>query len=298
MSIAPPSARTRVYTASTPTPRPEISVTFSAVENPGRASNRKSSSSVKSVLLASTIPSRLARASTRSRSIPLPSSLTLITTAERSRAALSTSRPIAGLPAAARASGDSMPWSIALRSRCTIGSPISSSIERSSSISLPSILNSTSLPSARAVSRTTRGKRSNTCHTGTIRLAVISLRSSVINRDDCVTVSSSDAWPSSPASCVSRPRAITSSPMRFISVSSRRASMRTRSRRDRPRAPPTPPPTHGTHRRARRGTDTVGDARTARPGTETHEPPTSSGFGTARPRRASSRPGRGMHERL
>ena len=45
MSTAPPSERTRVYTASIPTPRPDISVTFSAVEKPGRPTIRTSSSS-------------------------------------------------------------------------------------------------------------------------------------------------------------------------------------------------------------------------------------------------------------
>ena len=66
--------------------------------NPGAREADSSSSSVRSCFASSTSPSRLARASTRLRSMPRPSSLTRITTAERSRAALSTRRPISRLP--------------------------------------------------------------------------------------------------------------------------------------------------------------------------------------------------------
>ena len=115
---------------------------------------------------------------------------------------------------------------MAFRSRCTSGSPISSSSERSSSISCPSTTKSTCLPSARAASRTTRGKRSNTCHTGTMRLVMMPSCMSAMSRDACVTVSVSAASLIVVASCCNRPRVMTSSPMRFISVSRRCRSMR------------------------------------------------------------------------
>ncbi len=109
ISTLPPSVRTRVYTASTPTPRPEMSVTRSAVENPGRATRRISSSSLTSRAASSTSPMARAFSSTRARSIPRPSSLTRITTDERSRSALSVRRPGRGFPAATRSSGISTP---------------------------------------------------------------------------------------------------------------------------------------------------------------------------------------------
>ena len=52
------------------------------------------------------------------------------------RAAISTV-PTRGLPAATRSSGCSRPWSSALRTRCTSGSPSASTTVRSSSVSLP-----------------------------------------------------------------------------------------------------------------------------------------------------------------
>src|SRR5919106_1158886 len=61
-----------------PTPRPEMSVTRSAVEKPGREISRIKSSSLSSVRDVSTRPRCRAFASTRSRSIPRPSSLTRI----------------------------------------------------------------------------------------------------------------------------------------------------------------------------------------------------------------------------
>ena len=189
---------------------------------------RNSSSSVSSVLLGVDQPVLAARAAAPSRGRCPGRRPSRGSRRPSGRAlALSVSRPASGLPCARRTSGGSMPWSIALRSRCTIGSPTSSSIERSSSTSFPSIVNSTGLPTDRAASRTRRGKRSNTCHTGTMRLVMISSCRSATRRDVCATVSASAGSSIEPVSCTSRPRVITSSPIRFIRLSSRRRSMRT-----------------------------------------------------------------------
>src|SRR5256886_1751530 len=138
MSIEPPSARTRVAATSIPTPRPETLVTASAVENPGRASTRSSWSSDSASACASTTPSRRARSRILARSMPRPSSETVMATLARSRTAASTISPSGGLPWRRRSAGASMPWSTALRSRWSSGSPSSSRMARSSSISLPS----------------------------------------------------------------------------------------------------------------------------------------------------------------
>ena len=108
-STEPPSARAFDCTASTPTPRPDNPETASTVENPGCAMQRNSCSSSSARTAGSTKPIAFARASTFVRSMPRPSSLTLISTAARSRAALSVSRPARGFPSASRTSGVSMP---------------------------------------------------------------------------------------------------------------------------------------------------------------------------------------------
>ena len=69
-------------------------------------------------------------------------------------------RPTGGLPSSERRSGDSTPWSTALRSRCTNGSDRRSRIERSSSSSAPWMSTSTCLPARCATSRAARGKGS------------------------------------------------------------------------------------------------------------------------------------------
>ncbi len=67
-------------------------------------------------------------------------------------------RSLAGLPAFARTSGISMPWSQELRTMCISGSLMASMMVRSSSVSAPSMVNWICLPSATDMSRTTRGK--------------------------------------------------------------------------------------------------------------------------------------------
>ena len=190
ISIVPPSARMRVMATSIPTPRPDTLVTASAVEKPGRASTRKSCSSVSASACVSTTPSRCARSRILRRSTPRPSSATVIVTLARSRCAVSTTSPSGGLPRRRRSAGGSMPWSTALRSRCMSGSPSSSRIARSSSISLPSTRNATCLPSSRATSRTSRGNRSNTCHTGVMRAWRISACRSDERRETWMATSS------------------------------------------------------------------------------------------------------------
>ena len=63
-----------------------------------------------------------------------------------------------------------MPWSTALRIRCVSGSRMLSTRLRSSSVSAPSTTNCTSLPHARARSRTVRGNLLKTCSIGCIRV--------------------------------------------------------------------------------------------------------------------------------
>ena len=216
----------RVTATSIPTPRPDTLVTASAVENPGRARTRSSWSSDSASAWGSTSPSRCARSRIRARSMPRPSSLTLIATLARSRTAVRTISPSGGLPRRRRSAGVSMPWSTALRSRCSNGSPSSSRIARSSSISFPSTRNATCLSSSRARSRTRRGKRSNTCHTGVMRAWMIPAWRSAERREIWIATSSTAGSRRAAASSFNRPRTVTSSPIRSISSSRRRRSTR------------------------------------------------------------------------
>ena len=222
----PPSARTRETTASIPMPRPETSVTAAAVVKPGRDRILSSRSSLSSVVLPSTTPSLLAFFSTLARSIPWPSSSTRMATLERSRLAVRRMLASAGFLCFLRSAGDSMPWSTALRSRWSSGSPSSSSRARSSSISSPSTSNSTRLPSWRDRSRTTRGNRSKTCQTGVIRAWMISVCISATTRAIREPTAWSSGLASRATSSARRPLATTSSPTWFIRASSRRRSTR------------------------------------------------------------------------
>ncbi len=120
-------------------------------------------------------PSRTARSRTCSGSMPRPSSLTSSSTLSPSRGSTSiASRARSGLCARRRSAGVSMPWSIALRSRCTSGSRICSRMRRSISIAAPSIRSSTCLPLSRARSRTRRGAISSSVENGSIRVRFMS----------------------------------------------------------------------------------------------------------------------------
>ncbi len=93
--------------------------------------------------------------------------------------------PVSFLPAAARCSGVSRPWSSALRTRCTKGSLIFSSTVLSSSVFSPVSLSSTFLPSLRERSWTMRGKRLNAKLIGSMRICITLSCSSRVLRASC-----------------------------------------------------------------------------------------------------------------
>ena len=97
----------------------------------------------------------------------------------------------AGLPAARRSSGDSTPWSTALRTRCTSGSARSSIIVLSTSVSSPISASSTSLPSWRARSRAMRGYFWNKRPIGCIRVFITEFCRSETSRSSWLTAWSS-----------------------------------------------------------------------------------------------------------
>ena len=135
------------------------------------------------------------------------------------------SMPAAGLPRARRASGDSMPWSTALRTRWVKGSLTASSTERSSSVSPPSSVSVTSLPNCFARSLTTRGCFDHSWSTGCMRVFITSSCSSLTMRLSRCRVRPPSA--SSPEWEMSWLRASTSSPTWRMRVSSRSTSTRT-----------------------------------------------------------------------
>ncbi len=149
--------------------------------------------------------------------------------------------PAAGLPAASRSAGVSRPWSSALRTRCTSGSPIASTTVRSSSVSWPTSSSSTCLPSLVERSRTSRGKRRKTASTGIMRtcmtIACRACEQRVRSAMACERPGTS-AWAARTSTWV---RWTTSSPMRCISWSRRSASTRTvaATRPPSPRSPAT-----------------------------------------------------------
>ena len=91
--------------------------------------------------------------------------------------------PSGFLPLAIRTSGGSMPWSMALRTRCVIGSLIASRTLRSSSVSRPSISSLTLRSSWRERSRTTRGSLDQTVSTGCIRVFITCSCSSLVTSE-------------------------------------------------------------------------------------------------------------------
>ena len=80
--------------------------------------------------------------------------------------------PRSGFPLARRASGDSIPWSMAFRMMWTIGSPMCSMTDRSTSVSSPVIFRSTSFPMADAMSRTTLGNFPKTFWSACMRIFI------------------------------------------------------------------------------------------------------------------------------
>lgn len=216
--MRPPNAWTFWRTTSIPTPRPEMFDTSRAVEKPGAKISWSISSSDRRAS-AGTMPRSAAIASTRSRSMPAPSSLTEITmrlplcSADRRR------RPSAGLPFASRSAGSSMPWSTQLRTRWVSGSPIRSITVLSSSVASPSTSIWTRLPVDASSSRTMRGTRLNTDFTGCARIAIALSCSSRVSWSRSAS-SSTAARPLETSRCDSIDWVMTSSPTRSTSRSS------------------------------------------------------------------------------
>ena len=167
----PPIAWISVRTTSIPTPRPERLVTESAVENPGAKSKLSISASL-SFASGSTKPFSTALFRILSRLRPRPSSLTSIMTCPERCSALSRNSPRGFLPDARRSAAGSSPWSIALRTRCVIGSARRSTKLLSTSVISPSMTKFTSLPVASPASLTIRAMRWNSGFTGCARIAI------------------------------------------------------------------------------------------------------------------------------
>jgi hypothetical protein len=159
---------------------------------------------------------------------PPPSSTTSMTMLPESWKALSSTRPFAGLPAAARAAGGSMPWSMAFLTRCISGSPIFSTTDLSSSVSAPLITSSMSLPSSLETSRATRWKRLKVSPICTMRSCRAESRMLSTSRESTEVASTRVPSPLFRASRLAEAPAITSSPTRSMSWSSLSAWMRIR----------------------------------------------------------------------
>ena len=114
--------------------------------------------------------------------MPPPSSATTITTSAPSRVRLTEMRPTSGLPSAARRSGASMPCTTALRSMCSSGGTMRSSICRSSSAEAPCTTSSARLPVSFAACRTRRVSRCTCRWNGTMRVRIRLFCSSVMMR--------------------------------------------------------------------------------------------------------------------
>ncbi len=203
-----------------PTPRPDTSVTTSAVEKPGAKISCQTSASLIESDTARPFCAALARI--RSRFRPAPSSATSITILPPWWPADRNKRPASDLPAAARACGISMPWSMLFRTRWVSGSTMRSIRPLSSSVAAPWVMKSTFLPSLPARSRTMRGKRENTKSIGIMRIDITASCSSRVLRVSWDTDDSrrSCSIGSSPLErCSIMAWVITSSPIRLINWS-------------------------------------------------------------------------------
>ena len=89
-----------------------------------------------------------------------------------------------GLPSDARRSEVSMPWSTALRRRCSSGSNSASTMVASASVPSPSVISRTVFPTVPAISRTSLGKRRKTVRSGSTRTLRTAPWSSVANRSN------------------------------------------------------------------------------------------------------------------
>ena len=223
--MLPRRSSTARRTTSRPTPRPETFVTRALVEKPGAntraCSSRSGRASCSAISPRATAVRRIA-----SRSIPRPSSSTRMTTWAPACAAARRTRPRRRFPARSRSSGGSIPWSMQLRRRCTIGSLRRSITVLSSSVSSPAVSKSTSRPISRARSRTRRRNLPNVGRTGTIRMPRVRSRRSAVSRSTSSAMPASAGSAASPAWRVSRAWTVTSSPTRLTRASSRSAPTR------------------------------------------------------------------------
>ena len=203
-----------------PTPRPDTSLTASAVEKPGAKISAQTSAS--SRLSGACRPRSRALASSRWRDRPRPSSRTSMTIEPPWCDAASVSRPVSGLPAARRSAGVSMPWSMLLRTRCISGSVIFSIMPLSSSVASPCVTSSSCLPILAASSRSMRGKRLKTTDTGIMRMAIAASCSARVWRCSSASAADSCSWAagcSVAQPCASIDSAVISSPTRLMSSS-------------------------------------------------------------------------------
>ena len=105
----PPTVLAMSCTTSSPTPRPEISVTASLVEKPGRKRNSSSSASFKrAAISAEASPLRMTFSRSLAGSTPRPSSVTVIWSVPALWRASRRIRPLASLPSRTRSSGGSI----------------------------------------------------------------------------------------------------------------------------------------------------------------------------------------------
>ncbi len=156
--IAPPSLWILVLTTSIPTPRPEISVTASAVLTPAPNINMALSLSVIwASWFSSILPLLKHLATTLSVSIPAPSSSIVIIIWPFACSALIVIEPVSSFPVLNLSSGDSKPWSREFLIICIKGSVNPSIIALSISTLSPWCLKSIFLPSFLEISLTTFG---------------------------------------------------------------------------------------------------------------------------------------------
>ncbi len=134
-----------------------------------------------------------------STSRPLPSSSIWITIWLPSLYAFNEIVPVSSLPAAKRTSGVSIPWSQEFLIMWTSGSPISSTIDLSSSVSSPSISNSIFLFNSLVKSRIILGNLLNTFPIGSILVFITAIWRSVVTRETIDTTWFNSSKNSSPS---------------------------------------------------------------------------------------------------
>ena len=123
------------------------------------------------------------------------------------------------LPAAARSSGISMPWSTAFLTICIRGSPRISTTDLSDSVSAPTNTRSTFLPRVWFISLTTRLILENAVCTGTIRMDITTSWSSSVS----FFSSRADFWNRSRPELISLRSGLEVTPDSVITISATRS---------------------------------------------------------------------------